>query len=176
MCQERAVFDVVAPGNWCKNLKRLRLYIETSVWNFYFADDAPEKRDVTIQLFDLVERGKYDINISAVVLEEISRASAEKQARLLQLIQSCHPKELALTEEVLRLADRYIQEQALPSRAADDAKHVAAATYYAVDALIGWNLKHLANLNKRRMIQSVNVKEGFLSPLEILTPMEVSNE
>jgi len=24
-------------------MKKAHLYIETSVWNFYFADDAPEK-------------------------------------------------------------------------------------------------------------------------------------
>ena len=157
-------------------MRKLKLYLETSVWNFYFADDAPEKRDVTIQFLDLVQEGKYDIFISTVVFDEINRASMEKQKRLLQLIQTHHPKELTLTEEVLFLASRYIEEQALPSRATDDAKHVAAATCYAMDALISWNLKHLANLNKRRMIQSVNTKEGFSGILDLLTPMEVSYE
>jgi len=157
-------------------MRRLKLYLETSVWNFYFADDAPEKRDATIQFFGLVQQGEYDIYISTVVFDEINRASAAKQERLLQLIQLYHPKELALTEEVLLLANRYIQEQALPPRATDDAKHVAAATYHAMNALISWNLKHLANLNKRRLIQSVSVKEGFSGALELLTPMEVSYE
>lgn len=157
-------------------MKRLKLYLETSVWNFYFADDAPEKRDVTIQFFQLIQQGKYEIFISSVVFDEINRALPTKQQALLQLIHTHHPKELTLLEDVLLLADRYIQEQVLPSRATDDAKHVAAATYYAMDALISWNLKHLANLNKRRLIQSVNLKEGFSTTLDLLTPMEVSYE
>ncbi|MBI5874964.1 MAG: hypothetical protein HZB81_03825 [Deltaproteobacteria bacterium] len=28
-------------------MKKLRLYLDTSVWNFYYADDAPEKKEVT---------------------------------------------------------------------------------------------------------------------------------
>ena len=81
-----------------------------------------------------------------------------------------------LNDDVLLLAERYIQEQALPARATEDAKHVAVATYYGMDAVISWNLKHLANLNRRRLIQGVNIKEGFSTPLELLTPMEVSYE
>jgi hypothetical protein len=29
-------------------MKRLQLYLETSVWNFFFADDAPEKKEITV--------------------------------------------------------------------------------------------------------------------------------
>lgn len=36
-------------------MKKLQLYIETSVWNFYFADDSPEKKEYTIQFFNNVE-------------------------------------------------------------------------------------------------------------------------
>jgi hypothetical protein len=28
-------------------MRKLKLYLEASVWNFYFADDAPEKMEVT---------------------------------------------------------------------------------------------------------------------------------
>ena len=37
------------------SMKRLKLYLETSVWNFYFADDAPEKRAETLRLFKKYE-------------------------------------------------------------------------------------------------------------------------
>jgi hypothetical protein len=44
-------------------LRKLKLYIETSVWNFYFADDAPEKKEITREFFDMVFKGAYDIYI-----------------------------------------------------------------------------------------------------------------
>ena len=101
------------------------------MWNFYFADDAPEKRESTIQFFQLIQQDMYDIFISQVVLDEIQNASPAKQSVLYQLIQHYQPN-----DDVLSLAERYIQEQALPARATEDAKHVAVATYYGMDAVI----------------------------------------
>jgi hypothetical protein len=45
-------------------MKRLKLYLETSVWNFLFADDAPDKKAATEKLFSEIENGKYAIFIS----------------------------------------------------------------------------------------------------------------
>lgn len=39
-------------------MKKPQLYIETSVWNFYFADDAPEKREITKTFFDKISHGE----------------------------------------------------------------------------------------------------------------------
>ncbi|MCX7002688.1 MAG: hypothetical protein NTV22_05365 [bacterium] len=43
-----------ADGNWYNDnmvMKKLRIYLDTSVINFLFADDAPEKRDITREFF-----------------------------------------------------------------------------------------------------------------------------
>ncbi len=157
-------------------MKRLKLYVETSVWNFYFADDAPEKKEATRQFFEQIRNGEYEIFISEIVFREIARASKEKQALLLELIANCQPNELEMTEECVRLAATYIQEVALPERAVEDARHVAIATIHEMDALISWNLKHLANLKRMEKINGVNLKEGYSKKLELITPMEVSNE
>jgi hypothetical protein len=44
-------------------MRKLRLYIETSVWNFLFADDAPEKKEETEEFFKAVEARRYGIGI-----------------------------------------------------------------------------------------------------------------
>jgi hypothetical protein len=54
--------------------------------------------------------------------------------------------------------------------------HAAVATAFEIDALISWNLKHLANLRKMEMINGVNLKEGYTKKLELITPMEASDE
>jgi len=39
------------------NMSKLKkLYLETSAWNFYFADDAPEKQAATLQFFEQVKQ------------------------------------------------------------------------------------------------------------------------
>jgi hypothetical protein len=32
-------------------MKKPQLYLETSVWNFCFAEDAPEKKEITLRFF-----------------------------------------------------------------------------------------------------------------------------
>ncbi len=42
-------------------MRKPKLYIETSVWNFYFADDAPEKKETTLKFYERVEKCDYEI-------------------------------------------------------------------------------------------------------------------
>jgi len=50
-------------------MKKPQLYLETSVWNFYFADDAPEKKEITHTFFKKIKKGEYEIFVSDVVIE-----------------------------------------------------------------------------------------------------------
>ena len=157
-------------------MRKLKLYLETSVWNFCFADDAPEKKEATLQFFEQVKKGKYEIFLSEVVLSEIANAPEEKIILLMDLIKQYQPMKLEVNDEILNLAEKYIIESILPERAVNDSKHAAIATFFELDALISWNLKHLANLQKMEKINGVNLKEGFCKKLELITPMEVSSE
>lgn len=157
-------------------MKKPQLYLETSVWNFYFADDAPEKKEITLSFFDKIKQGEYEVFISDVVIEEIGVAKEEKRDLLLNIIKEYNPKRLLINEEVVELAKKYISEEVLPAKKLEDAIHVAVSTIFEMDALISWNLKHLANLKKMEMINGVNMKEGYSKRLELITPMEVSDE
>ena len=53
-----------------------------------------------------------------------------------------------------------------------DALHIAIATVSGVDVLVSWNFKHIVNLNRIKLFNSVNLKEGY-HLLEIRTPLEV---
>ena len=86
------------------------------------------------------------------------------------------PNRLIINEEVVELARSYISEGILPREKIEDATHAAVATIFEMDALISWNLRHLANLKKMEMINVVNMKKGYYKRLELITPMEVSDE
>ena len=154
-------------------MKKLELYIETSTWNFYYADDAPEKKQVTIEFFKLVKEGIYNVFISEVVLAEIMRAPLEKRNKLVGLLKEHSPGSLSLTDEILSLGNKYVFEGVIPSHKMEDAIHAAVATVHEMDALVSWNLKHLANLRKMEMINTINMKHGFYKRLELITPMEL---
>jgi len=157
-------------------MKTPRLYLETSLWNFNFADDAPEKKEVTLRFLEKVRRGEYLVYISDVVLEEIGRANESKRTKLLALIDEIQPEILTLDEEISALAEQYISQGVVPRAKLEDAMHAAVATVFEMDALISWNLKHLANFRRMEMINGINLKEGYGKRLELITPMEVSDE
>jgi len=55
-------------------MKKLKLYLDTSVLNFIFAEDAPDFKNVTIDFFEnYVAKEKYDVFISSVVIREIEK-------------------------------------------------------------------------------------------------------
>jgi len=51
-------------------LRKLRLYLDTSVISHLFADDTPDKMTDTNRLWNDCINGKYEIYISELVEEE----------------------------------------------------------------------------------------------------------
>ena len=53
----------------------------------------------------------------------------------------------------------------LPPSASRDAAHIAVAAFHAVDYLLTWNCKHLANAQITRKIESVCRGSGYRMPI-----------
>ncbi|OGV66462.1 MAG: hypothetical protein A2283_06895 [Lentisphaerae bacterium RIFOXYA12_FULL_48_11] len=156
-------------------MKKLRIYLDTSVINFLFADDAPEKRDVTRKFFEK-HISNYEVFVSAVVLDEIRRTrDISKRDRLLGAITSRDMKQLPLEPEteIKNLSKKYIVKGVIPLKKNDDALHLAICTVHSIDVLISWNFEHLANINKERRVLAVNQELGYYYPMRITTPLEV---
>jgi len=161
-------------------MKKLRIYLDTSVINFLFADDAPEKRDATIEFFDdYVSRNRYSTFVSPVVTDEIARTKdADKKNMLLAAVREHGLAFLDVEpeQEIAELATAYVAEGIIPEQKYDDALHVAVCTFHEVDVLVSWNFHHLANVNKERRIAVVNQSLGYFYPLRLTTPLEVMDE
>jgi len=73
------------------------------------------------------------------------------------------------------IARHYIEEGVVSEEYLVDAQHIAIATVSRVDVLVSWNFKHIVNLSKIRVYNSVNLKYGY-PLLEIRSPREVLYE
>ncbi len=153
-------------------MKKLKLYLETSVWSFYFTEDSPEKMLDTKILFEQIESGYYEIFISPIVTLEVNKPKNEKSNKLLQFVYKYKPVELAITGETYKLADKYIKATALPKKSHADAMHVAITSFYNLDVLLSWNCRHLVNLRRKNSINAINLLNGYKT-IEIITPSEV---
>jgi predicted nucleic acid-binding protein len=159
-------------------MKRLRIYLDTSVINFLFADDAPDFRRVTVEFFDRYA-ARYELYVSEIVLLEIGRTSDHSHRdRLLEVIRTRAMAVLAFDprDEIIRLADEYRKQGAIPEAKEEDALHVAHATVHEMDILLSWHFKHLANVRREARIEAINKEQGYWRPLRVVSPLEVEDE
>lgn len=170
-----------ADGNWYNDsmaMKKLRIYLDTSVINFLFADDAPDFMRITREFFERYAQ-RYELFVSDVVLMEVSRDPDERHRALLMDALHGMPVTMLTAADNLfirRLADRYMAQGVIPANKEADALHVACASLHGMDILLSWNFKHLANVNKEAKIAEVNRKLGHAGTLRLLSPLEVEYE
>ncbi len=161
-------------------MRKTKIYLDTSVINFLFADDAPEKMEITKEYFDKFVREKiYNHFVSEIVIDEIEKTKdIEHKRRLLKIIDEFELEMLIVDpdEEIITLADQYIEEKIVPIKKIEDALHVALVTVKEIDFLVSWNFKHLANVNKEKKFEIVNLKNGYLKTPRLCSPMELFNE
>lgn len=153
-------------------IKKLNLYLDTSVWNFVYADDAPEKREVTKRFFGEVGQGRYRIFISDLVALEISKTGGHKKDQLETLVRTYQPVQLAPNEETEELTAAYLKAKVAPTKSVTDMAHAAYAVAHNLDAIISWNLRHIVRLKTRLAVNGINKLLGYRE-IEIATPEEV---
>ncbi len=153
-------------------MRAAKIYIETSVFNFVFADDSPEKRDDTITLFKEIENGKYIPFTSAYAVFELRRASETKRGAMLELVTKYNMTVLPGTDEVRQLAEKYVSEGVIPQKYLTDAMHIAVATVNDLDLIVSYNFKHIVKLKTVTMTEAVNLREGYRR-IGIYSPTEV---
>jgi len=148
-----------------------RIYVDTSVIGGCLDDEFSL---YSRRLFDEFRTGTKRVVVSDIVLLELDGAPKN-----VQQILSDMPDDIVeyvfLSEESASLAETYIREGVIAEKSLSDARHMAIATIERVDVLVSWNFKHIVNLNRIHLVNSVNLKLGY--PLvEIRSPLEVIYE
>jgi predicted nucleic acid-binding protein len=154
-------------------MKKLKLYLDTTVWNFAFAKDAPEHQAETLEFFQKVRMGLFEVFYSEAVAEEVAKAPLPRRHAIEELLREIMPRKLEPRNEIKVLADEYLKHGVLPKRSRADALHVAYTTIYKLDALVSWNFRHLANVNRRKRVVALNLEKGYNFFIELVTPLEV---
>lgn len=150
-----------------------RVYIETSVVSYLTA--RPSQNIITAAQQLITKEwwaiaAAYDLCTSQLTLDEATKGDAEAASQRLSVLGSLPL--LTLDEDARRLGEQLVRQLAFPSKALDDAYHVAIAAVNGVDYLVTWNCKHIANVQMRAQIDEVCRAAGF-KPAAICTPQEL---
>ena len=158
-------------------MKKLKVYLDTSIINFVTADDAPVYRDITLEFFNNYFED-YDIFISEIVYLELNKTTDKNRKNiLLNTLKEYNLKIYdELNNEIEDMAKDYIENKLIPQKKYEDALHIAYSTYYEFDILLSWNFKHLANIKKEIEINSFNNLNGYEKKLNLTNPMELIYE
>ena len=151
-------------------MKKLKVYLETSIFNFFFSEKTPNEKDITIKLFAQIAR--YEAYISDITIAEIDRCPEPKRTKMFDLISEYDLQELTLNESAKELAAKYIQEGIIPQKYQADAFHIAIASVHGMDVVISWNFEHMVKLKTKREVVGINVFMGY-KEIDIYSPLEV---
>ena len=115
-------------------------------------------------------RDRYELFVSALVLDEAGDGDAEAAQRRLAALQGIPL--LPLEDDTVTLAEALIRDGTMPSRAYADAMPIACAACARMDVIASWNFRHIAGLWARQRIRDALVHAGHVAPL-IATPEEL---
>jgi len=157
-------------------MKKLNLYIETSVFGFYYDEDPRNfyKREATIKLFDQIKQAMFDGYISELVLRELlATADSELRGNLRNLAELLTVLPIHREKVVEDLSGLYISRGVIPPHKRDDAVHVAIAVVNPeIDILVSWNCKHIVRYKTKKLVNIINEIVGC-KRIEFNTPREV---
>lgn len=153
-------------------MKKLRIYLETSIFNFAISDQVPDYKEATLRFLDSIRQEACEACISEIVLREINEADKEKAVKLMSVVNSLELEELELNRDIEELSEEYIKAGLIPVKYADDALHIATASFYELDVVLTWNFEHMVKFKTRKGVTAVNALIGY-KPIEIITPLEV---
>ena len=150
------------------------VYLETTVISYLVARPS---RDVivaghqqTTQDWWTNRRSQFECSISQIVVDEAALGDPAEVQKRLAIIGGLAT--LEVTEDAKALTQAIMAAGMLPPHAFPDAAHVAVSTVHAVDYLLTWNCKHLANAQIARRIAVVCDKLSYTMPM-ICTPEEL---
>ena len=146
----------------------MKVYTDTSVIGGCFDEEFKEWSNA---LFHEFVSGIKQIVLSDLTLRELEFARNEVRDKVKE-IPDRHRIGIGINDEAINLAKTYISEGALTSKSYNDALHIALATINNSDVLASWNFKHIVNLDRIRLYNSINLRVGYRM-IEIRTPREI---
>jgi len=155
-------------------MRTQKVYIETTLFNYYFDEDRDAHKEV-VRLFKDIAAKKFEAYTSLYVIEELEKAPSEKRDKMVALIDIYNITVLALNQEAELLSDIYVEQKIIPLKYRTDGVHIAIAAVNDLEMIISMNFEHIVKRKTKYGTGNINIMNGYRA-VEICTPMEVNDE
>jgi predicted nucleic acid-binding protein len=149
-----------------------KLFLETSVFNFYVDGKQGQKRQETQKLFAAIKAGKYEAYTSTAVIKELKRAPKAKYDAMNALVERYVKESFEPDDDAKYLAAKYVENHIIPPKFRDDGLHIAVAAVNDLDFVVSCNMRHIDK--RKTMIGTgfINLRAGYKN-IGICSSMEV---
>jgi predicted nucleic acid-binding protein len=95
-------------------MRKKKIYLDTSVVSYLRQDDAPDRMADTLELWEILKTGKYDVCVSDITAGELVKCAEPKRTELFALLEEIRYTEIKAgdNEEIAALSIE-IQNQGL---------------------------------------------------------------
>lgn len=156
-------------------MKKLRVYLDTSVISHLNQEDVPEKMEQTRKLWKMLQTGKYEVVISDLVLAEINECKEPKRAILKEWLSQINYERVEIIEETEEIAKEIIEDGILTQKSFDDCLHIASAILNDCNIIVSWNFKHMVNVDTINGVRKITFAKRY-NNIDIYAPYVLLNE
>src|SRR5437763_15775508 len=122
-----------------------RVYIETTFVGYLTARPSRDlivagHQQITRDWWD-TRRGDYELCVCQLVVQEAGAGDPQAAQERLEVLSALTMVEIL--EAAVALAEELVRAGALPSKAGNDALHIAIAATHQIPFLFTWNFRHL---------------------------------
>ena len=152
--------------------KKIKIYLDTSVFSYLKQDDSPEKTKATNDFWNqLKERQNNDVEIylSTVTIKELNDCFEPKRTFMLEKLKEINFILLEVNEKNEEMAKQIIELGILTEKSRDDCLHISAAVFAECDYIASWNFKHLVNVKTINGVRAITNLKGFRQ-IDIISP------
>jgi len=149
-------------------VRKLRVYLDTTIPNFLFAEDRPDWMEITWRFWERCEAGEFDLYVSEVFYKELELCPEPKLSNMIEKLIAVKIRRLAESDEVKELAAEYIRSGALTKKSINDCLHIAYAVVNDCDIILSWNFDQTREWTKGKVKEANATNRykgiGILSP------------
>lgn len=156
-------------------MRKLRVYLDTSVISHLEQEDVPEKMEQTRKVWEILQTGKYEVVISDLVLAEINECKEPKKTLLKEYLAQINYERVEITEESEEIANEIINQGILNPKSFDDCLHIASAILNDCNIIVSWNFKHMVNVDTINGVRRITFAKRY-NNIDIYAPYVLLSE
>ena len=142
-------------------MKRLKIYLDTSVISYLDQKDFPERMAETHKLWEKIKNGEFIAVISDITIRELNNCPETKKNVLLGFLRQIKFETVITEERTLEIAELFVDLKIMKKKNIDDCRHIAAAITSGCDVLVSWNFKYIVNHKTIVGVKAVTALEGY---------------